>query len=222
MEKRNKQRFEELVGNEVKPLKKEIFWEETEKGRSFNLLIPAPILEMDLSNNEKIVLGFIYSMCNIGGFMNMSYKRIANYLNLSSNTISTTMKQLVELTFIQKLDKGYVLSNEVVEAIDLRKERTILLPFEIFNSKLNAGAKILWGEYNSISKGVKPYYASRQYTAQRLHMNKSSISSWTTVLKDKQFLTYELYSGYKFRKKVVITTIFERNKTNDYNKNVEE
>lgn len=222
MEKRNKETFEKLLGKEVQPIKNEIYWEETERGKSFNLLIPAPILEMELSNNEKIVLGFIYSMCNIGGYMNMSYKRIANYLNLSNNTISTTMKQLVELTFIQKTDKGYILSNEVVEAIDLRKERTILLPFEIFNSKLNAGAKILWGEYNSISKGKKPYYASRQYTAKRLHMNKSSISSWTTLLKDKQFLTHELYSEYKFRKKVVITTIFERSKTKDYNEDVEE
>src|SRR5690606_31519425 len=172
MEKRNKTAFEQLINTKEKVKEN---WEETERGKNFNILIPTAILEMDLTPNLKIVLGFIYSVCEKRGYVNMTNKRISRYLCLTENTISTTMKELRQLTFIQKTDKGDVLSSEVQQTIQQRKDRTILIPFEVFNSKLPPGAKILWGEYNSLSKGKKPYYASREYTSKRLNMNKSRI-----------------------------------------------
>ena len=213
MEKRNKQKFTEFLqqnGNTELTLVNEN-WETTEKGRHFNILISSEILKLNITTNEKIVLGFICSLNNIGKITTMSNKRIAEYLCLSENTISTTLKSLQQLTFIEKQLKGYVLSEEAQQSIVSSVERSILLPFEIFHSQLPSGAKLLWGEYNSLSKGEKVYYASRKFISERLRISESSISNYTTLLYDNQFLIKnELFSGYKFKKRSVVTKKFER------------
>lgn len=213
MEKRNKQKFIEFLqqnGNTDLSVDSEN-WEITEKGKRFNVMIPSEILELTITANEKIVLGFIYSLNKIGEITKMSNKRIAKYLCLSENTISTTLKSLQELTFIEKQSKGYVLSEEVKQAVNSSGERSILLPFEVFHSKLPSGAKLLWGEYNSLSKGEKAYFGSRKYISKRLRISESSISNYTTLLYDNQFLIKnELFSGYKFKKRSVITKKFNR------------
>src|SRR5690606_11564889 len=225
MEKRNKQAYLQFIEeNGGKNRQKQtVNWEDTEKGKNYNLLIPAPILEMDLSFNSKIVLGLIYTSVKKIGEMKMTNKRIAKYLCLSENTVSTTMNNLKELTLIEKRDKGYILSDEVVETIESRKERAILLPFEISHSKLPAAAKILWGEYNSLSKGVKPYNKTNVLISKRLNIGKSTITVFTKRLYQADFLTkYEVFSDYEFKERIVITKIFKRSKKDDYNKNTEE
>ena len=134
MEKRNKEKFNEFLkqnGNSELVIEIEN-WELSKRGKYFNILIPSEILELQITTNEKIVLGFIYSLNNIGGITTMSNKRIANYLCLNENTISTTLKSLQQLTFIEKQLKGYVLSEEVKQSVLSSKERSILIPFEIF------------------------------------------------------------------------------------------
>jgi len=213
MEKRNRQALLKFIEENGGDIKQTINWEDTERGRNYNLLIPAPILEMDLSFNSKIILGLIHTSVKKIGEMRMTNKRIAKYLCLSENTVSTTMRNLIELTFIEKRDKGYILSNEVVEAVESRKERAILLPFEIFHSKLPPGAKILWGEYNSLSKGVKPYNKTNEFISKRLNIGKSTITMFTKRLHKDGFLTkYDVYSDYEFKERIVITKIFKRNK----------
>lgn len=212
MEKQNKQKFKDflLENGNTEFLDRED-WELTERGKNFSIKIPFEILELNINTNEKIVLALIYSLNNIGGITTMSNKRIAKYLCLSENTISTTLKSLRELTFIEKLPKGYVLSEEVLLSVNSMKERAILLPFEVFHSKLPSGAKLLWGEYNSLSMGVKAYYGSRKMITERLRISESSISNYTTLLYDNQFLVKnELFSGYKFKKRAVITKRFDR------------
>ena len=213
MEKRNKEKFNEFLkqnGNSELVIEIEN-WELSKRGKYFNILIPSEILELQITTNEKIVLGFIYSLNNIGGITTMSNKRIANYLCLNENTISTTLKSLQQLTFIEKQLKGYVLSEEVKQSVLSSKERSILIPFEIFHSMLPSGAKLLWGEYNSLSKGEKVYFANRKYVSDRLRISVSSISNYTTLLFDNQFLIKnELFSGYEFKKRSVITCKFER------------
>ncbi len=220
MEKRNKQKFNEFLkqnGNTV--LDEYENWENTEKGKRFNILIPSEILELNITTNEKIVLGFICSLDNKAGITTMSNKRIAKYLCLSENTISTTLKSLQELTFIEKQSKGYVLSEEVQKASFSSGERSILLPFEIFHSKLPSGAKLLWGEYNSFSKGEKVCTAGRKYISERLKISESSISNYTTLLYDNQFLVKnEIFSGYKFKKRGVVTKKFDREPIDDKKK----
>lgn len=212
MEKKNKQKFNEFLkehGNTV--LGDTENWETTEKGKYFMIRIPFEILELTINNNEKIVLAFIYSLNNIGGITTMSNKRIAEYLCLTENTLSTTLKSLRELTFIEKQPKGYILSEEVQKALNSSEERAILLPFEIFHSKLPSGAKLLWGEYNSLSKGEKVYFGSRKFVSERLQISPSSISNYTTLLYDNQFLVKnELHSGYKFKTRGVVTKKFDR------------
>ena len=184
MEKQNKQKFIEFLqknGNTELNVENEN-WEITQRGKHFHILIPSEILELKISNNEKIVLGFIYSLNKIGGITTMSNKRIAEYLCLTENTISTTLKKLQELTYVEKESKGYVLSEEVQQSLNSSGERSISLPFEIFHSKLPGGAKLLWGEYNSLSKGEKVYHASREYIRKRLQISESSISNYTTLL----------------------------------------
>lgn len=213
MEKRNKQKFTEFLqqnGN-IELIIDNENWETTQRGKHFNILIPSDVLELKITTNEKIVLGFIYSLNNIGQITTMSNKRIAEYLCLSENTISTTLKSLQQLTFIEKLSKGYVLSEEVQQSVNSSKERSILLPFEVFHSKLPSGAKLLWGEYNSLSKGERAYFGSRKYISGRLRISESSISNYTTLLYDNQFLIKnELFSGYKFKKRSVVTKRYDR------------
>ena len=213
MEKQNKQKFKEfLLENGNTEFVDIEDWELTERGKNFNIKIPFEILELNITTNEKIVLGFIYSLNNIGGITTMSNKRIAKYLCLSENTISTTLKSLRELTFIEKLHNGYVLSEEVQQSVNSLKKRAILLVYEVFHSDLPSGAKLLWGEYNSISMGVKVCQTSRKEITKRLRISGSSISTYTTLLYDNQFLVkYELFSDYKFRKRGVVTKRFDRN-----------
>lgn len=213
MEKRNKQKFNEFLqqnGNTELSINNEN-WETTQRGKYFNIHISSEILKLKITNNEKIVLGFICSLNNIGNITSMSNKRIAEYLCLSENTVSTTLKSLQQHTFIEKKLKGYVLSEEAQQSIDSSKERLIVLPFEIFHSQLPSGAKLLWGEYNSFSKGENVYFASRKFVSERLRISESSISNYTTLLYDNNFLIKnELFSGYKFKKRSVITTKFDR------------
>ncbi|PZD76769.1 replication/maintenance protein RepL [Mesonia sp. K7] len=213
MKKRNKLKFTEFLqqnGNDVENIENQ-YWETTQRGEFFMIEIPSQILELEITNNEKIILGLIYKLNHIGGAVSMSNKRIAKYLSLSENTVSKTLKSLLYLTFIEKQTKGYILSEEVLEAIDSSNERAIIIPFEVFHSDLPSGAKLLWGEYNSLSKGERVYFASRKYITERLRISPSSISNYTTLLYDNQFLEKnELFSGYKFKKRVVITKKFDR------------
>jgi DNA-binding CsgD family transcriptional regulator len=212
MEKRNKQKFSEFLqqnGDTELPTDNEN-WETTKKGTVFNILISSEILKLKITTNEKIVLGFICSLKNT--ITTMSNKRIAEYLCLSENTMSTTLKSLQQLTFIEKHLNGYIVSEEVKQSIHNSIERSILLPFEIFHSELPSGAKLLWGEFNSISKGEKVYFASRKFTSERLRISESSISNYTTLLYDNQFLIKkEIFSGYKFKTRGVVTAKFDRN-----------
>lgn len=225
MEKRNKTAFEELLKQYgVEDDYKEVVnWEETEKGKNYNLLIPALVLEGEWTYIKKMMLGFVFTSMKKNGELRMTNKRIGKFLSVNENTVSTTIRSLIKDGFIEQKDKGYVLDDEFVEEIKKRKGRTILLPFEVFNSKLNAGAKILWGEYNSLSKGQIPYKYGREFISKQLNMSESSISTWNTLLYDNDFLTtYEVFSGYKFKKMIIITKKFEREDVVDSYEDIEE
>jgi len=144
MEKNNKEKFKEFLKKYENTFLIENYenWETTEKGKRFNILIPSEILELEITTNEKIVLGFICSLDSKIGITTMSNKRIAEYLCLSENTTSTTLKNLRELTFIEKQSKGYVLSEEVCLAVNSSGKRAILIVYEVFHSKLPSGAKV--------------------------------------------------------------------------------
>lgn len=98
MEKKNKQMFKDALRHyDIDNLyESKLNWEMTENGKHFNIIIPAEILELTITTNEKIVFGLLYSLNKIRGITYMSNKRMAKYLCLTENTISTTLRSLTE------------------------------------------------------------------------------------------------------------------------------
>lgn len=186
--------------------------------RKLNIRIPANILsDKELSFNEKLILGLHYSLSKKRGYVSMTNVEIGKTLNLHPNIINYFHKSLIEKGFLYKEKRIYTLTDKLQELPNLSKDdRKILLPVEIYSSGLNTGAKLLWGEYNSLSKGVNSYFAKRDYTARRLGASEQSITNWTKELENSNLLSeYYHKSGYAVSQKVVVTCIFERKKQED-------
>jgi len=181
--------------------------------RQLNIRIPANILgDIDLSFNEKIILGLHYSLSKKRGYVSMNNVEIGKILNLHPNIINYCHKNLIEKGFLYKEKRVYTLTDKVQEIKNPSGDnREILLPPEIYSSKMNTGAKLLWGEYNSISKGIKNYFAKREYTARRIGASEQSITNWTKELESNNFLSeYYHKSGYAVSQKIIVTCTFER------------
>lgn len=175
------------------------------------LKIPSTILSNNiLSLNEKLILSLDYTFNLKKGFNKLSNKQVAQLFNIHSNIVSYCRKRLVDKHFLQKNKSVYRLTDKHLQIKQDFDQRDVYLPFEIYNhSKLNAGAKLLWGEYNSISIGYKEYFAKRSYTANRLNVSEESVTNWTKQLEQHQLLKkYELRKGYCKSQKVIITCQF--------------
>ena len=129
--------------------------------------------------------------------------------HLHPNIISYSRKQLVRNGFLTKEGKKYSITEKHVQ-IEFNDDRSIIIPHQVYNhKKLTTGAKLLWGEYNSMSKGYEKYFAKRLYTAKRLNASEESITNWTKQLFVNNFLIeYSHKKGYCKSQKVVITTSF--------------
>lgn len=181
-----------------------LFWKE----RQLNIIIPATILShTDLSFNQKLILGLDYSFKLKKGFNIMSNKDVGQLLNLHSNIISYCRRQLVNKGFLNKEGKKYTLTDKH-KKIQVDDIRSILLPYQVYNhDNIITGAKLLWGEYNSISKGENEYFAKRAYTAKRLNASEEIITSWTKRLFENNLLfAYYHKTGYCISQKVVVTS----------------
>jgi len=186
--------------------------------RKLNILISANILsDRELSFNEKLILGLHYSLSKKRGYVSMTNVEIGKTLHLHPNIINYCHKSLIKKGFLQKEKRVYFLTDKLQELPNLSNdEREILLPVEIYASGLNTGAKLLWGEYNSLSKGINDYFAKRNYTARRLGASEQSITNWTKELEYNNLLSeYYHKSGYAVSQKVVVTCTFERKKCKD-------
>lgn len=178
-----------------------------------NIIIVPEILTSDfLGFNEKIVLSLHYTFSTKGGYSNLLSKDIAELLCLHKNIVSLCHKNLILLELIEKKGRVIRVTNKLKELKNLSKDkRTVLIPFEIYHTNIPAGAKLLWGEYNSLSKGKGIYFSKRETTAQRLGCNLESVTNWTKVLNKRGFLEdYWLVHGYGCNQKRVITKTFKR------------
>jgi len=94
----------------------------------------------------------------------------------------------------------------------IKTKRNIKLPIDVYSHKeLKTGEKLLWGEYNSISKGEKEYFARREYTANRMNASVESISKWAKSLYEKGlFKKYEIVTGYYTHQRRIITCRFDK------------
>lgn len=174
------------------------------------LKIPSKILSNNqLSLNEKLILGLDYTLSLKKGYNLLSSKQIGEKLQLHSNTVLLCRKNLLKKGYLTKDKRKYILTDKYEET-PISDKREIYIPYEIYtNSKLNTGSKLLWGEYNSLSKGYKEYFAKRKFTADRLNVSEESITNWTKRLFENNLLKkYELRKGYCISQKRIITCEF--------------
>lgn len=187
------------------------------------LMIEIPfeiLMNLELSLNEKLLLGLDLSLKSKLGFSQITNKDVGKLFNLHPNIIGDCRKSLIEKGYLKKEGRQYFLSDhyktaekseESYENTKNKDQRNIKLPFEIYSNKaLKTGEKLLWGEYNSISKGVKEYFASREYTANRLNVSVESVTNWTKSLNEKGlFKKYEIVTGYYTHQRKIITCRFD-------------
>lgn len=191
--------------------------------RPLAIEIPFEILSnKELSLNEKLILGLDFSLEKKLGFNTMSNLEIGKLLNLHPNIVGNCRRNLIIKQYLMKEGRKYFLTDHYktangsemnnVENHENKDKRNIKLPFEIYtNNRLKTGEKLLWGEYNSISKGEIVYFAKREYTAKRLNVSIESISNWTKSLFEKELLReYHLVTGYCTHQRKIITCRFDR------------
>ncbi|MDE5430719.1 helix-turn-helix domain-containing protein [Elizabethkingia meningoseptica] len=200
-------------------------WDELDENlepKHFNkkivLKIPFQILlNPELSLNEKLLLGLDFSLINKLGFNQMSHIEVGKLLNLHPNIVGSCRRSLIKKGLLIKKGKIYTISvdfSSMMEGHDLSSldKRDIKIPFEIYNNNdLKTGEKLLWGEYNSISKGYKYYFAKREHAAKRLAVSVESVSNWTKSLHEKGlFKEYKLEAGYCTHQRKIKTVVFNR------------
>lgn len=194
------------------------------EGVSRKLIIEIPfeiLMNSELSLNEKLLLGLDFSLTKKLGFNQITNKGVGELFNLHPNIVGDCRKSLLEKGYLVKEGRKYFLtdhyktvhkSEESLENTKNKDQRNIKLPIEIYSNKeLKTGEKLLWGEYNSISKGEKEYFAKREHTANRLSVSVESISNWTKSLNEKGlFKKYQIVTGYHTHQRKIITCRFDK------------
>ena len=193
----------------------------TKKLLKITIVIPLHILEdKSLSKLQILILSVGYIFHQKLGFNALNNVDLSEMLGVNVNTLGKERKGLVSMGYEVIKDHKYYLTEKVEKMKsdrDSYKERTkekreILLPHQIYSIKnLSAGAKLLWAEYNSLSKGDLGYCnASREYLAKRLNCNEDSISNWNKKLDALGTLSHnELKSGKNKRQMIVETRKFK-------------
>lgn len=181
-----------------------------QSGRQLIIRTPATILShTELSFNQKLLLGLDYTLSKKLGYNKMTNKKVGEMLNLHPNIVCYCRRHLVKTGFLEKRGREHYLTKKH-EELEVDDRREVILPHQVYKSKIPTGAKLLWGEYNSISKGKREYFASREYTAKRLNCSVESVSSWTNNLSKGKFLKfYNLCRTKNNIQKIVITEDFQ-------------
>lgn len=193
--------------------------------RQTNIKIPSAILIIstkELNFNDKLIYGLHYSYSLKGKITHLTNKEIGAILNIKENTVQNSRKKMCELGYLVRLKKGQLtIVEEKLTQLEEEQQskstkaerdlRAILLPFEIYNSDLVGGAKLLWGEFNTFRETKDGYKSMREYTSKRLSSSESSISNWTTLLNDKGFLdSYNYNRSHNGSQRTIRTKHFER------------
>lgn len=187
--------------------------------KQLNILIPYQILSLrDLTPSDKLIYGFHYCLKGKKGYLEYTNIEISKKLNIHFNKVGRSHKELVEKGFLNKEKRRFSINNKYMEIkTSLNDKRDILLPFEVYSSNnILSGSKLLWGEYNSISKGEIKYFMRRSKTSLRIGVSEQSITNWTKELDDNGFLKmYNNIYGYNTTQRIVITKTFIRTDINN-------
>lgn len=176
-------------------------------GRQLSLVLPLKILsETSLTFNDKILLGFDFALSSKLGYNNYTNNRLSSFLNLHINSISNSRKALVENGYLFKDGRKYHLSEKSLKILE-GDNQTIYLPFETYNLKtIKSGEKLLWGMYNSVSRGFKDYFAKRVTTANNMAMSVETVTKYTKCLYQAGLLKlYKHNYGYFSSQTVIVT-----------------
>ncbi len=198
--------------------------------KKLNIKVPPTILtNRELMDNEKLILSLDYTFSMKIGFNIMTNVDIGKVLSLHENIVGLCRKSLIKKGYLVKdiKDKRIHRLTDKLNSVELPiinnkiDKRECVLFFEIYNnSNLKTGEKLLWGEYNSMSKTEKGYFAKRETTAERMNVSVGSITNWTKGLSINGLLEeYEIKSEYYKKQKIVRTVEFKREKeikNNDY------
>lgn len=192
-------------------------------GETQNLIIriPTSILELDVKEEgeeigflDKLILSVGYTYQKKLGYNSLSNKDLSIMLGVDETSLGKHRKRLVELGYEVKEGKEYILTDKIDTYFN-PSQREILLPHAVYSiKKLDAGAKLLWAEYNSLSKmDQKECRAKRETLANRLKCSVDSISNWFKKLeKHDLFLHTELRYGANSKQRVVKTRDFNNKK----------
>lgn len=191
--------------------------------KKLNIKVPPAILaNRELSTTEKLILALDYSFSLKSGFNILTNIDVAELLQLHKNTVGNYRKKLIENGYLVKdtEDKRKFILTDKLKDIEIplvngkKDNRTIIIPFDIYNHPdLQEGSKLLWGEYNSMSKTEKGYFQKRETTAKRFNVSIDSITNWTKELEQYDFLDeYTVKSGYHTKQKIVRTKDLKKDK----------
>lgn len=186
--------------------------------KQLTLILPSQILsDTSLTSNEKIVIGFDFSLFRKRGYNSYRNNQISKQLNLHVNSISNCRIALVRKGFLNKSGRNYQLTERSIEILQ-RNNQIIHLPYEIYSiAKLGSGEKLLWGLYNSVSRGLHDYFAKRETTARNLGVSEKSITTYTQKLYQNGLLKlYKHNYGYCSSQTVIVTCDFINGEINNY------
>lgn len=201
-----------------------------EKQKKFNKRLnlkvsPFILTNRELSDNEKLILSLDYTFSLKMGLNSMTNVDIGELLSLHPNIVGLCRKSLLNKGYLIKdnEDKRIHLLTDKLKSVELpivnEEKRTkynsvCILPFEIYNhNDITTGAKLLWGEYNTLSKTKKGYFKERLTTAKIMNVSVGSITNWTKQLSIYGLLEeYEIKSEYYKKQKIVRTVEFNREK----------
>lgn len=186
-------------------------------GRQLTLVLPSKILSNSLlSSNDKIVIGFDFALYNKRGYNNYLNSQLSKHLNLHVNSISNSRIALVKKGFLNKSGRNYQLTERSIEILQSNNQ-IIHLPYEVYSiAKLGSGEKLLWGLYNSVSRGLYDYFAKRETTARNLGISEKSITAYTQKLYRKGLLKlYKHHYRYCSSQTVIVTCDFIKGEINN-------
>lgn len=189
--------------------------EKFEKLRKLNIKVPPAIISNpELSITQKLILALDYSFSGKKGYNVLSHVAVGELLCLHKNTVGKCRKHLIESDYLAKDSEDkrkFILTNKLknieIPFVTGRDNRMIIVPFELYNHPdLQEGSKLLWGEYNSMSKNEKGYFQKRETTANKFNVSVDSITNWTKELEQYDFLEeYTIKSGYHTKQKIIRT-----------------
>lgn len=195
--------------------------ENDNKKREINIIVPPEIYtNKELSISEKLLLALDYSYNSKKGYTKLSNKWIGKLLNQHQNTVGKNRKSLIEKGYLEKdpIDKRkYILISEKLKTVELplikdkADKRKLILPFEIYNHpNLTDGAKLFWGDVNSLSENKNGYYQQRITAKLRFNVSEDTITNWT-----KELRTNELLEEYQIKFDERTAVKYRKMKTKD-------